>query len=80
MSKKRGPRAEAMDRRLREMIIGTCAWRLPRPTMSEQEGDVELDATAHTDTDTSREGEFHPQLFSAEASRRRLGLDPISSH
>ena len=70
-------RSTCMDTRLRESMIGRCWQRRGLPTLAQRELDEMPDADAHTHSHTSLEGEIHPELFADEATRERLGFDPI---
>ena len=70
-------RSTCMDPRLRESMIGRCWQRRGLPTLAQRDRDELTDVDAHTRCNTSEEGEIHPELFSDEATRERLGFDPI---
>jgi hypothetical protein len=77
MGKRYLRRAGCMDPRFRESMIGPARQRLAAPTLAAMDGDDVPELNSHEELNTSGEGEIHPQPFSDDATRRRLGLDPI---
>jgi len=75
MARKRS--ASGMDPRVVHLSRGVTATRRRCRTLAERDGDETTDVNAHTETDTSVEGEIHPQLYADPNGFRRLGFDPI---